>query len=304
MSNVENDEPTFFVSRRGRQVGVHQVDLSGIDIESSEDVKASKPVKTKATKSPKPPRVSNSAKGWTKKRLTIATALVVTLALPLLFGEFVTAQYGTGESAAEKDLQKLVSNTVLPVQKKTTVSADQIRDIATKVNAIVGHMCRGGLLDNAAGLYPRAKTALANCKESQAGYASLVASLYAFEGQVRYLERVDAVIKPVATPITDEYAVIGAQQTLWQTALEELKKLTPTESLRSAHGELLTHVEAASNAWSKLNTANNAQNATDFEAAEKTLNTEYEAIRSSSSNFSEVLAGTQATIVKNYSALK
>lgn len=314
MSDKNSDEkPNFFVSRRGRKVGMHEVDLGGIDVDHDTTVdesvapvvKRPKPEKAaKMPKAPKPPKAPREKGKWTKKKVIVLAAVATILLIPVLFIELVTAEYGRGVAQAKKDLSTLVSSTVLPAQKKTTISADQIRTIADKVNGTVGHMCRGGLLDNAAGLYPRAKTALQDCKTAQSHYASLATNLYALEAQARYLERVDALVKPVATPITDEFAVIGAQQTAWQTATDGISKLSPPSAMKSAHDELTTHVSAAAAAWSKLNTANNTQDGATFQEAEKALATEYEAIRETSLLFSAVLADAQAKINASYNNLK
>ena len=304
-----DDKPTFFVSRRGRKVGMHEVDLGGIDVDhdtTSEvpvtPVKRSKPEKVpRVRETPKVPRERGR---WTKKKTIILAAVVALLLAPILFLELVTAEYGRGVARAKSDLSELVSSTVLPAQKKTTVSADLIRSIAGKVNDTVGHMCRGGLLDNAAGLYPRAKSALVDCKAAQSHYSSLATNLYALETQARYLERVDALIKPVATPITDEFAVIGAQQSAWQNAADGVNKLSPPSAMKSAHDELTNHLSAAAAARSKLNTANNAQDAAAFQEAEKELATEYQAIRETSLLFSAVLGDAQAKINASYSNLK
>lgn len=303
----EQETPTFFVSRRGRQIGVHEVDLTGIDIESNN---ASRTVETrprlvKAAKKTKPQPRRDTHSGWTKQRKIIFIgALCTILVFPVLCGEFVAAQYRAGITNAKKDLVHLVQTTVLPAQKKSTITADTMRSIANDVNEIVGHMCRGGLFDNAAGLYPRATAALDDCKQSQIHYAALASSLYSLEAQTRYLEKVDAIMKPVATLITDAYAVIGSQQADWQTALEAAKKLSPPDSMRAAHSELTSAVEASSTAWSELNSANNSRNATDFQGAEQKLLTSYEAVRAVSEKFSQVVGDTQSDILSKYSELK
>lgn len=304
-----NEKPAFFVSRRGRKVGMHEVDLGGIDVDhdavAEEPVTSERQVKAeKVSKVAPPHKAPRKRAAWGKKKALILGAVVVVLLMPVVFIELVTAEYGRGVVRAKSDLSTLVSSTVLPAQKKTTISADQIRTVATKVNDTVGHMCRGGLLDNVAGLYPRAKTALKDCKAAQSHYSSLATNLYALEAQARYLERVDALIKPVATPITDEFAVIGAQQTAWQAAADSVTKLSPPSAMKSAHDELAGHMSAAATAWSKLNTANNAQDAVAFQDAEKTLAAEYQAIRETSLLFSAVLADAQAAINSSYSNLK
>lgn len=308
MSDKETDDkPTFFVSRRGRQVGVHEVDLGGIDIDNdNKQQDESMPAETtKQTRAPKSVKATRERHAWSKrKKITVLAVVAAVVLLPVAFAEFVTAQYDSGVSNAKKDFTKLVSGTVLPAQKKTTVSADQIRSVADKVNDIVGHMCRGGLLDNAAQLYPRSNAALGRCKTEQSKYAELTGNLYALEAQARYLESVDALIKPVATPITDEYAVISAQQTAWQDASDGIGKLSPPEAMKSAHNDLVTHVKAVATAWSKLNTANNSQDAADFQDAEKALSTEYEAVRQTSAQFTSVLTDTQTKVTTSYNELK
>ena len=284
-------------------------DLGGIDVDHDTPAEQSgaplKPVKSpKASKVAKEPKAPKDRRSWTKKKVIIFAIVAAVIIVPVVFIELVTAEYNRVVVNAKDVLTQLVSSTVLPAQKKTTISADQIRSITNRVNDTVGHMCRGGFLDNAAGLYPRAKSALQDCKAEQGQYASLVTNLYALETQARYLERVDALVKPVATPITDEFAVIGAQQAAWQAAADGIDKLSPPSAMKSAHDDLSTHMTAAAAAWSKLNTANNAQDATAFQEAEKMLASEYEAIRETSLLFSAVLADAQAKITASYSALK
>jgi len=289
-----------FVSRRGHQVGLNQIDMKDIDIDQDEGARPSDQVTPKKPE----PQPRHTRGGWTRKKVIILSIVIALLLVPVLAGELVAAQYRTGVSGAKNDLAKVVSTDVLPAQKKSTVTADQIRSIAGKVNDIVTGMCRGGLVDNIAGLYPRAKSALDDCKTSQSKYAALVSGLYELENQARYLERVEALIKPVATPTTDEYAVIGAQQTAWQTAADGLKKLSPPDSMKATHAELVAHAGAVADNWSKLNTANNSQDGAGFTAAEKALGAEYEAVRATSAKFTTTITSTQTKITTNYSFLK
>lgn len=313
MSNRdEPEQASFFVSRRGRQVGLSQVDLKGIDIDNEQNL--SKTTQN-APSSRHPQKVSPGVKvksadvtvrrEWSRrKKLTLLVVVVLLLAFPLVAGEFVAAQYRAGITGAKDDMKQIVAKTVLPAQKKTSITADQLGTMATDVTGIVGHMCRGGLVDNAASLYPRANSALTDCKHSQSQYAALASSLYELEKQTRYLEHVSAVIKPITTPITDAYAVVGAQQSSWLAAKEGLKKLSPPTKMNSAHADLASHVAAASEAWSTLNSANNSHDATAFTEAEKQLATEYEAVRSTSSAFTNVLKDTQSEITTEYAIIK
>ena len=295
----DDEQPEFFVSRRGRQVGLHEVDLKGIDVEADKPsvaVPTKKPVKHTST-TPKTPRSR-------RKTMLIIAIIAAVLLIPVAGVELVAAQYRAAGAAARDDLNRLVTHDVLPLQKKTDVSADSIHGVAAKVDGITAKMCRGGLLDNAAGLYPRAKTALEQCKASQRRFAALSGGLFTLESQARYLERLGSVVQPVTTPITDEYAVVAAQQSAWQEASEKLAKLSPPTAMSAAHDDLHSHVSAVAKAWSELNTANNDQDADTFTEAEKTLATEYEAVRSSSEQFSAVLRDTQARVTAAYAVLK
>lgn len=305
MSKPEKEDATFFVSRRGHQVGLSQVDLKGIDIESDET--AAQP-STRA-KDPTPPKTSaakvqRTKQPNTRKKVIIFAIIILLVSLPLILGEIVSAQYRGGITSAKRDLSTLVTKTVLPTQKKSSIAADGVGKVAHDVDDIVGRMCRGGLLDNMASLYPRADASLKACKSKQSQYAALSSSLFELEKQTKYLEDVGVLMKPVATPITDAYAVIGAQQAAWQTARDGLEKLTPPTSMNSAHVELVKHVVAVSDQWSRLNTANNSQDGTGFTDAEKALATEYEAVRTTSSTFAEVLSRTQQTITTAYNTLR
>lgn len=306
MKDEKDKTASFFVSRRGKQVGVHQVDLTGIDIDSDDTQKpdTAKPVIAKKNKPQKKPKQPSSRAPWSRKKAVIVGVVVFIVLLPVVFAEFVVSQYKGGVTSAKQDFSKLVDASVKPAQKKPTISADQIRDITNKLNDTVGDMCRGGLLDNAASLYPRAKDALDGCHEQQEKYAALVSSLYALEADARYLEKLEAVMKPVATPITDEYAVLDAQHTAWRQSADGLKKLSPTDRMRVPHEALVKHTEVVVEAWSKLNTANNNQDAASFEASEKALTTGYEAVRSTGDVFTKALAATQAKVTADYEVLK
>lgn len=305
MSEPE-EEKTFFVSRRGHQVGLNQVDLGGIDIDSDQDTtqppkqsKRSKQINDKEVKT-----VNQAKKPSSRKKIIITLLVIFLLALPLLAGEIVAAQYRNGVTSAKDQLRTLTTETVLPLQKESSVTADQMQSVARDVDKIVGSMCRGGLLDNMASLYPRAKEGLKSCKSAQESYASLTSGLYDLEAQTRYLEKIGVLMKSVATPITDEYAVIGAQQTAWLAAAEGLEKVSPPAAMNAAHEELQKHVVAVADHWSKLNTANNSKDAAGFTQAEKDLATEYEAVRTAGAKFTTTLTSTQQLITTRYNFLK
>lgn len=311
--DIEQDKPIFFVSRRARAVGVNQVDLSDIDIESEQPAstpsknRTAKPKKTaKAEKKQVTVRSAKSQRNprSRKKFLVAGGVLLALIVAPVVAGELVAAQYRRGITSARSDMDRIVNGSVLPLQKKPTLSAEQIGGVTTEVDAIVGGMCRGGLLDNMASLYPRADTALKDCKRSQETYAALVSSLRQLEAGARYLEQAQKALGPAMTPITEAYAVIDAQHAAWKKAAADLRQLNPGPAMRSVHDDLLSHVLAIADNWSKLSQASNAQDAAGFMDAEKTLAAEYEAVRGASGAMRQSLQAVQDRVTTAYHDLK
>lgn len=307
MKDNGEEKGEFFVSRRGRHVGMHELDMTDIDIDTDnvgekKTKKREESVKVSAPKIPKAKRQRHVMSRRTK--IIIVAVVVLIIAIPLAGLEFVAGQYRSGVAKANSDTKSLVNSTVLPAQKKGSVSADQLHQIADKVNDTLSHMCRGGLVDNIASLYPRAKAEYDKCKSTQTKYSSLVSGLYELEGEARYLEKLDACVKPISTPITDAYAVIDAQQETWQQSSDCMKKLSPPTQMAAAHTELAEHTLAAAVAWLKLSTAAGAQDAAGFSAAEKALASEYEAIRGTAGRFNGSLATTQNNISASYKSLQ
>ncbi len=307
MKDDGEEKGEFFVSRRGRHVGMHELDMSDMDIDTDnvgekKTKKREEPVKVSAPKIPKAKRQRHVMSRRTKIIIVASVALLI--AIPLAGLEFVAGQYRSGVAKAKSDTQNLVNSTVLPAQKKGSVSADQLHTIGEKVNDTLSHMCSGGLIDNIASLYPRAKAEYDKCKSAQTKYSSLVSGLYELEGEARYLEKLDACVKPISTPITDAYAVIDAQQETWQQSSDCMKKLLPPTQMAAVHTELAEHTLAAAAAWLKLSTASGAQDATGFSDAEKALASEYETIRGTAGRFTSALATTQNNISASYKALQ
>jgi hypothetical protein len=303
---MKDDKKQTFVSRRGKTIGVERVDLTGIDVEH-EDPLMSVGDKEKSSSSEKPMATKRrrTRKKFTKRFLyLLAAACLFILLLPIAVGELLRAQYSNGVSVAKKDFTAFVTNDIQPLQKKASIQSDQIGHVTDKVDTITNRMCRGGLLDNMASLYPRASTALKLCKDQQAKYSMLATDLRSIQKQAHYLEEVENVIKPVSVPPTDEFAVISAQQSTWQTANDSLKKLLPPSSLQVIHAELIQHVTGISDNWSKLNTANNAQDSVGFVAAEKALASEYDAVRAVNAKVSTTIQLAQSSVTSGYNQLK
>lgn len=307
MKDDSEEKGEFFVSRRGRHVGMHELDMSDMDIDADNigDKKAEKSEKSVKVSTPKIPKAKRQRHVMSRRtKIIIVAAVTLLVALPLAGLEIVAGQYRSGVAKANSNTRSLVNSTVLPAQKEGSVSADKLHMIAEKVNDTLTHMCRGGLVDNIATLYPRAKAEYDKCKSTQTKYSSLVGGLYELEGEARYLEKLDACVKPISTPITDAYAVIDAQQETWQQSSDCMKKLSPPTQMSAVHTELAEHTLAAAAAWLKLSTAAGSQDAAGFSAAEKALASEYEAIRGTAGRFTGALATTQNNISASYKALQ
>ena len=95
--NPDNDEPTFFVSRRGRQVGINQVDLKGIDVDDDPSTKSP----AQAAPKKQAPKSKRTRGGLTRRKKGIFAVIILTILLvPFVTGELVAAQYRAGIPAA------------------------------------------------------------------------------------------------------------------------------------------------------------------------------------------------------------
>lgn len=292
--------PLGFVNRRGHDTDISASDLADLSIDAQPEekiepvgVKGSKKLHRAASKSPKTRRQTK----WSHKKTLILVAIVVLLiAIPVLAGEILRAQYLASASAAKDSLKATISQDVLPLQKKADITAKQVSAVTDKLEGVRDGMCPGGLLDNMASLYPRAKSAHSECIGQRGRIASLVTQLRDMEKMLSYIENMNDALATVNTPTTDAYAVIATQQTNWQSVSEALGKLNPPSDLKSGHDQLVAAVKSISDGWSKLNVANNAQNAADFQAAEKQLNEGYVAVRASKAVFAAAIADQQASV--------
>ena len=318
----DSKRPLGFVNRRGHSAAeIDAADLDGLSIDSQPESVSSeqsqKPKKTKdksqrmaeskevvkpktAGDKPKPdknkPRVRRHAK-WTRKKTFILIGIIlVLLAVPILIGEVLRAQYLASTSAAESSLKVIVTNDVLPLQKKSDITAKQVSAVTDKLEEVRDGMCPGGLLDNMATIYPRSQQAHSECIAERGHIASLVTQMRDMVSMLAYIESINAALAPVSAQPTDAFAVIATQQSSWQQVSESLQKLSAPTPLKTANDQLVAAVKSITDGWSKLNVANNAQNAADFQAAEKQLSDGYVAVRASKDAFATAISSKQAII--------
>lgn len=305
MSDNEK-RPLGFVNRRGHNSDVSSAELDSLSIDAQPEVEpvseqpksSKKPKDTKKSIEAKKPKTRRHAK-WTRKKTFILVAVILVLvAIPVIVGEVLRAQYLASTSAAESSLKSIVTNDVLPLQKKSDITSKQVSAVTDKLEEVRDSMCPGGLLDNMASLYPRSHEAHEECIAERGKIASLVTQMRDMVGMLAYIESINAALAPVSGQTTDAFAVIATQQSNWQQVDEKLEKLSAPTPLKTANDQLVTAVKSITDGWSKLNVANNAQNAADFQAAEKQLSDGYASVRASKDVFAVAITDKQATITK------
>ncbi|HEX8390606.1 MAG TPA: hypothetical protein VF597_04255 [Candidatus Saccharimonadales bacterium] len=242
---------------------------------------------------------------WFTRPRIIKIALVVlaVVMVPIIVGEVVAAQYTQAIRTAQRELV-VVANESKLVQKKPTVSADQVRQQANKVDGIATRMCRGGFMDNMASLYPRAARAHRDCVAGRSGYAALASGLYGLETETRYLERLQAVLQPAVALSSGNEAVIEAQLKAWQDSADKVKKVSPPEKMKPAHEQLAIKVAAIVDGWSQLKTANDSQDLAKYTEVKVSLEANYAGVRDAAPLLREQIIRQQQAVTASYSKLK
>lgn len=298
--------PLGFVNRRGHNSDVSSDELDSLSIDAQPEVEpaseqpksSKKPKDTKKSAGAKRPKTRRHAKWTRKKTFILAAVILVLVAIPVITGEVLRVQYLASASVAESSLKTIVTNDVLPLQKKSDITAKQVSAVTDKLEEVRDSMCPGGLLDNIAMIYPRSQEAHRDCIAERGRIASLVTQMHDMVNILAYIESINAALAPVSAASTDAFAVIATQQSSWQQVSESLQKLNAPTPLKTANDQLVTAVKSITDGWSKLNVANNAQNAADFQAAEKQLSDGYVAVRASKDVFAVAITDKQTTISK------
>ena len=164
-------------------------------------------------------------------------------------------------------------------------------------------MCKGEMLDNMAGLYPRAKTALTNCQAARSDVAALTRGVETTAAQAVYLEKLQPILQRLAPPADEQFAVFDAQRENWKLALEQVKQLSVPASFAETHAALLQSMSAIATSWNDLSSASSARDGATFRSVEEKLSGQYEAIRALEAKYQSILAETQATVSRAYGKL-
>lgn len=315
MTTPDNGKrPLGFVNRRGHaRSEVSVAELAGLSIDEqpvvSEDstVLSPDPEATVTTKKPRPKKKPEKPSGdtpirrkrsfaWSRQKTLIVIAVIILLvAIPVIVGEVLRGQYIASASSAKSTVQRL-STEALDLQKKDTYGSKDLRALTDKLEHARDEMCPGALLDNIALLYPRARDAHQACIAQRTKIATLATHQRDMVNMLSYIESVNALLERVGTPTGEAFAVVATEQSNWHSATDELKKLSPPTTLKTAHDQLLAATTSIADGWSKLNVASNDQNAADFQAAEEQLTKAYDAARASKAAYMDAVKNKQAAI--------
>lgn len=293
---MNDDKEPVFVNRHGKKMSQ---DGATLEVPPVNETPFIPPPQAKP---PKKVRVRRRSRFTRKKLMVVGLVILGLLLLPVIGGELVRARYISSREGARAELVSFVNKTVIPQQKKQ-VTLTGLGEAAAKVESIRDNSCAGGFLDNLADLYPRATEAFRDCVTAKQKIAAVAVGLRDMESQVRYLESLSPALSTVTKISTDDFAVISAQLANWQILNEELGKLSPAATQKTAHDQLKVQTKAIVDAWSALSTANDNQDAAGFAAAEKKLGEAYEAFRTSGSVLTTVLSNAQTSITNSYKAL-
>lgn len=293
-----------FVNRHGHKANLNSIDLSDVSVENDGAIHSDMELDSESLQTPPPVSSKRFSWKWSKRTwLIIGGIAVLLIILPILAGEGLAASYRAGAGSVHNRLQKLVHDKVLPSQKQAIIKASTIGEITAAVEGIRSSTCDGGLADNLAMLYPRAKTAHNECIQKTGQLSNLSTNLKKLEAQSRYIESILNATKTVTAPSTEPFAVITAQQSNWQEARDAVNKLHPPNEWQEQHRTLVRWMSGITEAWLSISTASDTQDKAKFEEAEKALSASYEGIRNIVNELISTVHQTQTDITLSYKKL-
>lgn len=293
-----NDEgEKIFVNRRGHKQATDISDEMA-EFETHKHVKKAK----KSTKKPRRKTARKPLKRW--QRITITAIALLLVSGPILLGEALRFVYDNSSQTALSEVNSLVDSKVMVVQKSDTYSAQQLQEIADNLKITRDKTCDGGLADNAAAIYPRAKSAHDRCLEVRRKLANLTAPMQDIAGQLLYLEKLKPIVEAVVVGSEDQYAVFSSQQENWKKTSERLADLKPPTSFLDTHESLTKQSSAISDLWTKLSQAYDAKDSSAFQANESDLGRAYEDFRAHTAKYQVIIADTQSRASRAYIVLQ
>lgn len=293
-----------FVNRHGhKKEDLNKVDLSDVSIETDGEIQVLEPAEM--TKTDTKPMRRKRQFTWGKLQWIITgVAVAILIVVPVVSGEFIAAGYRTGAASVHDKLAAIVKDDVMPAQKQTTIKPSALGDIATKIDNLRSSICAGGLTDNIATLYPRAKSAHDDCIKKAGQLTNLSTAMKRLQSEVQFITDMQNATKAVTAPLSEPFAVTDAQQTNWQDTQAKLDKVHPPVEWQEQHRTLTRYAAAIAQGWSALNTAQNAQDKNGFEEAEKTLDRAYDGFRTTVTQMNGALQETQSSLTTARKALQ
>lgn len=290
-----SEEQEVFVSRHGRRTKLDNVDLSGVNIEDEPTRKPAPPSEITSPKVRLRPEIHLPRPHMSRRQIAFtALGIVVAILLPLVALELIALQYRANGEALRKDVANIGTTIALPAQKSS--AQDGLDKTLSALASKRDGACRGGVLDNIAFLYPRAKDALAQCNAARADVSQLTTHLSHLKDIQAYSNSVSEILKPALAASESPYAVLPDQVATWQAATGKLKVVNAPGELKSLHDSLKQLVGNIETQWSALNSANNAQDQAAFSAAEAKLGSFYESMRELSPTLTEITLKVQSDV--------
>lgn len=289
---MSSDSEKSFVNRRGRKQGLDMTsEVADFELQTK-----TSPDKPKF--SLKMPRVRKKlSRRW---RVVVVAALIILVITPIVLGEMVRLSYVQSLASAKSSLSELVRSKVTTAQSKDDLSSGDIGEIARELQSIRDSSCSGGLVDNIASVYPRAKSAHDECIALRGVIAGLAAPMQDMYEQLEYLEKLQPITDIVSRDQGDQFAVLSAQQENWKSVADKLKQLSPPTSFRENHESLHKQADQIAELWMKLSKAHDVQDAEAFRATEVDLAKSYEAFRTFSDKFKLDIGKSQSQVSSAY----
>lgn len=281
-----------FTNRRGHSLVIDDEEV--LTVEPTVD--HTLPVATK-----KPLRRVRGSNGLVKWLVLIVGSVLL---LVIATFEVVRFSYESSVEVARRQVDELVTNDVAAAAKQLSLASGTISSLQTKFKDISMSLCPGGLLDNYATLYPRAKQALDTCTDYRSKVESLVKALGGMADATQYLERLKPIFAPLTEPLPDRFAVLSSQQESWRQAVTSLKDITPIAEFQSAHFVLVERVSAVVDTWTGLVAASNARSSASYRELRDQLPGTYAAVRVSADELEKLLSAAQTRLTDAYESLK
>lgn len=284
---------TYFVNRHGKKLDIE----SAVDEIENQTVVKPAPVQQLNTIS-KPRRLFPKLRISKKVVLVLVILIVAIAASALLVADSKKRDY-LQQTAAMKTSVKNISSRVSSTE---TSAKDAIKGITSQLTAPT--TCAGSN-NFVTTVYSPAKQAADECIQTATLYTKLKTSLAVMNNVVTYLDMQKGILAvALAGPSDGAYAEIPAEASTWKDSYDKLLKITPPTQAAAVYQLLVGRVKSVVDGWSGLSTAQNAQDASAFTAAETNLTKAYENLRTSGDDFNQVLLSLQKDVQTNASSLR